>query len=88
MMVVTTRTQLAAVVKARRLELGMSQADLARACGVRRQWVSGLESGTVNPTADNLLRCFSALGLAMSLEPLDTSLARSKLQRVIAAATG
>ncbi len=86
--VITTTTQLAAVVKARRLELGITQADLARDCGVSRQWVIGVESRAVNPTAEKLFRCFSALGLAMSLEPFDASQARSKLQQVIAGTTG
>lgn len=68
----TTTTQLAAVVNARRLELGVTQAGLFRECADRRRWVIGVESGTMHPTAEQLFRYLSALGLAMSLEPFDT----------------
>jgi len=49
-------------VRAVRARLGMSQADLARAAGVARQTVSGLEAGQYAPSAAVALRLARALG--------------------------
>ena len=47
-------------IKLRRLELDMTQADLARAVGVTRQTISLIESGKYNPTLSLCLNiCFA-----------------------------
>lgn len=87
-MSITTPVELGATIRARRLELGLSQAELALSVGVRRQWVIGLEAGNANATLEHLLRCLSALGLGMSVGPFDISEARAKLGRIISGASG
>ena len=37
-------------MKFRRIELEMSQTDLAKACGVTRQTINAIEKGDYNPT--------------------------------------
>jgi HTH-type transcriptional regulator / antitoxin HipB len=60
---------LAAVVRGRRKDLGLSQAELARRAGVSRKWVYEFEAG--KPTAEFglLLRILDELGLTLELEP-------------------
>jgi len=59
------RRQFAAQVKQVRLELGLTQQDLADAASVSRQTVSNLERGTV-PQAENLARILDTLGIHTS----------------------
>src|SRR5438105_3854453 len=42
-------------LKNRRILLGLSQAALARACGVKQSYVSQIESGRRTPTLDQLV---------------------------------
>ena len=44
-----------------RLEKKMSQGDVARALGVHRSYISGLERGVRNPTLTNIERIAKAL---------------------------
>ena len=46
-----------------RLEKKMSQGDVARALGVHRSYISGLERGVRNPTLTNIERIAKALGI-------------------------
>ena len=46
-----------------RLERKMSQGDIARALGVHRSYISGLERGVRNPTLANIERIAKALGI-------------------------
>ena len=68
---ITSIRDLAATVRGRRLELGLSQADIARLAGVSRQWVSEFESG--KPTAELrlVIRLLDALRLSLSLDERD-----------------
>lgn len=58
---------LAAVVRGRRRDLGLSQAELAVRAGVSRKWVYQFEAG--KPTAELrlILRVLDALGLALDV---------------------
>lgn len=49
-----------------RAQKKMSQGDIARALGVHRAYVSGLERGTRNPTLANIERVAKALGVEVS----------------------
>lgn len=53
----------AANVKRRRLELGLSQEELAEAAGVHRTYVGMLERGEKNVTIYNIERIAVALGV-------------------------
>ena len=58
---------LAAAVRGRRRDLGLTQADLAVRAGVSRKWVYEFEAG--KPTAELrlILRVLDALGLVLEL---------------------
>ncbi|EOT7807509.1 helix-turn-helix transcriptional regulator [Pseudomonas aeruginosa] len=58
-------TIFAANVRRRRLELGLSQEELAEAAGVHRTYVGMLERGGENVTIYNIER----IAQALSLEP-------------------
>ena len=49
-----------------RLEKKMSQGDIARALGIHRSYISGLERGVRNPTLLNIERLAKALGVELS----------------------
>lgn len=48
-------------IRARRLELGVSQEDLGDLCGLHRTYIGHLERGEVNPSLLNVLRVAAAL---------------------------
>ncbi len=58
---------LAAVVRGRRMDLRLSQAELAARAGVSRKWIYQFEGG--KPTAELrlILRVLDALGLAVDV---------------------
>lgn len=70
----TTRA-LGSAVKARRLELGWSQASLADQLRVQRQWVIRLEAGGNGAEIGTVLKALTALGLSIVIgnEPTNTS---------------
>jgi HTH-type transcriptional regulator / antitoxin HipB len=70
---IQTVHQLAAAIRGRRADLGISQAELATRAGVSRKWVYEFEAG--KPTAEFglLLRVLEALGLGIELTPSDGS---------------
>ena len=51
--------------------LRLKQSDLARACGVSRQWVSALESGKASLELGLVLRAFEELGLDLTAKRAD-----------------
>jgi y4mF family transcriptional regulator len=59
----------AATVRGRRQEMGLSQAGLATRAGVSREWINAFETG--KPTVDFslVLRLLDALGLRLDLLP-------------------
>ncbi|MCK9248615.1 MAG: helix-turn-helix domain-containing protein [Solirubrobacteraceae bacterium] len=69
----TTRTirHLAAVLRGRRLDLDLTQADVAARAGVSRQWLSGLERGRAGAEVGLVLRVLDVLDLRMDLTPVD-----------------
>ena len=62
---VGTTPALGAALKARRLELGWSQAKLAEYLHVQRQWVIRLESGSEGAEIGTVLKALRALGLSV-----------------------
>ena len=59
--------ELAAVVRAERKSLGLSQALLAQRAGVGRDWIIGLEKGKSTAEIGLVLRTLRALGLDLDL---------------------
>lgn len=51
-----------------RVEKGMSQRDLAKACGYKQSTIARIESCTVSPRLDTLVHIACVLGLKMSLQ--------------------
>lgn len=72
-MTVRSIRDLAAAVRGRRKDLGISQAELARRAGVSRKWIYEFEAG--KPTAEFglLLRVLDELGLELELGARSTS---------------
>lgn len=61
--------QISNILRKRRLELGVSQADLARLSGLSLHGLSDIETGKGNPTLGSLLKLVEALGLQILLKP-------------------
>ncbi|MFP5431606.1 helix-turn-helix domain-containing protein [Sphingobium sp. ba1] len=59
------RTRLGRCVRFLRLRAGLSQEDLADACGLDRTYVGGIERGERNPSLKNILKLASALDVAL-----------------------
>ncbi len=58
------------IIRDRRLDLGMSQAELARQVGMSRQWVVRFESGHAGvATIDHLTRLAEVLSLDVEASP-------------------
>lgn len=58
---------LAAVVRGRRRDLGLTQAELAVRAGVSRKWVYEFEAGKPSAELRLILRVLDALGLTVEL---------------------
>ena len=57
----------AAAVRGRRLDLGLSQAELAKRTGVSRKWIYEFEAGKTTAEFGLALRVFEELGLVLTL---------------------
>lgn len=66
-MPVRSALDLAAIVKGRRKELRLSQADLAERAGVARKSISELEGGKSRPELGLLLSVLEQLGLVLDV---------------------
>jgi HTH-type transcriptional regulator/antitoxin HipB len=58
---------LAAAVRGRRTDMGLSQAELAGRSGVSRKWIYEFEAGKPTAELGLLLRVLDALGLSIDL---------------------
>jgi HTH-type transcriptional regulator/antitoxin HipB len=63
-----TPVDLGAIIRRRRRELGLGQAELAKRIGVSRQWIIGVEHGRARAELGLVLRTLDALAIR-----LDTS---------------
>lgn len=62
---IRTPTELAALVRGRRRELGWTQSDLAGRSGASPRWVVALEAGKPSIHMDMALRVLATLGLSL-----------------------
>lgn len=69
MPVATTAADLGALIRERRLALGLSQQALAERVGVSRQWIVEVERGKDRAEVGRLLRVLNVLDLALRVEP-------------------
>lgn len=58
---------LALLIRDRRRQRGMTQADLAEAAGVSRRWLLNLESGKPTAEIGLIFRTLDALGLSLEV---------------------
>ncbi len=68
-MKIVTIHDLASAARGRRLELGLTQAELAERAGVSRDWVNYFERGKGTVELALVLHLLEALGLEMELRP-------------------
>lgn len=61
---------IASTVRGRRLDLGLSQDDLAARVGVSRKTINEIEVGRSAPRIGHLLAIFDALGLVIQAIPV------------------
>jgi HTH-type transcriptional regulator/antitoxin HipB len=66
-MIIRSMHDLAAAVRGRRTDLGMSQAELAKRTGVSRKWIYEFEAGKPTAELGLLLRVLDALGIGLEL---------------------
>jgi y4mF family transcriptional regulator len=65
----TSIADIAAAVRGRRMDLGLSQGDLAERAGVSRRWVNQFEAGgRTTAEVGTILRVLDALGLDLQVE--------------------
>jgi HTH-type transcriptional regulator/antitoxin HipB len=57
----------ASAVRGRRMDLGMTQADLAARAGVSRKWIYEFEAGKPNAELGLILRVLDTLGFQLEL---------------------
>ena len=66
-MKINSALDLAATVRGRRHDLGLSQADLAESAGVSRVWIATVEAGKRSVNFGMVLRLLGALDLKMDI---------------------
>lgn len=65
------RRELGMLVLERRLELGLSQRELAARVGTSQNRIYLIETGEANPTLDTLERLAAVLGVALEIRPAE-----------------
>lgn len=66
-MQVRSTAEIAAAAKGRRLDLGLSQTDLAERAGLSRKWISEFEAGKPRAELGLVLRVLEELGLRLDV---------------------
>jgi predicted transcriptional regulator len=59
---------IAKLIKSRRIELGMTQADLAKASGASQSLLSKIEAGNLHPRFDDAVNILKALKLKVEIK--------------------
>ncbi len=89
-MLIRTSADVGAVIRERRRQLGLDQAELATRIGVSRQWVIGIERGRARAELGLVLRAMDALGIRLNAAtgpaPSSKISAGSDIDAIVAAA--
>jgi y4mF family transcriptional regulator len=72
-MFIRTATDVGAVIRDRRKQLGLDQSTFAKRIGVSRQWVIGVERGHARAAMGLVLRAIDALGIRLDASMEQTS---------------
>lgn len=67
-MLIRTPREVGLLIKDRRRDIGLTQAELAERVGASREWVRQLESGKPRLELGLTLRALTALGIALDAE--------------------
>ena len=85
-MLVRTPTDLGAIIRDRRKELKLNQAELAQRVGTSRQWIIGIEKGRARAELGLVLRTLEALGLRLDAAITSSSKGGPDIDAIIATA--
>ncbi|MGO8722616.1 MAG: helix-turn-helix transcriptional regulator [Acidimicrobiales bacterium] len=66
-MQINSMRDLAATVRGRRQDLGLSQVELAAKAGVSREWINAFEGGKTTVEFGLVIRVLDALGLCLDI---------------------
>jgi y4mF family transcriptional regulator len=78
-------TDLGRAIKDARLEVGLTQQQLAERAGISRAWLARVEAGHRKAEIEYLMRTVAALGLSLALAPMppdDTDPALAEALRI------
>lgn len=67
-MFIRTPADLGAIIRERRKQLDLDQADLAQRIGTSRQWVIAIEQGRARAELGLVLRALNSLGIRLNTE--------------------
>jgi HTH-type transcriptional regulator/antitoxin HipB len=85
-MLIRTPADLGAVIRERRKELKLDQAELARRIDTSRQWVGGIEQGRARAELGLVLRALDALGIRLDSGVTPSRKGTPDLDAIVAAA--
>ncbi|HUO04318.1 MAG TPA: helix-turn-helix domain-containing protein [Candidatus Binataceae bacterium] len=68
-MLVRTPSDLGAIIRERRLKLGLDQLSLAKKAGTSRKWLIEVENGKPRAEFGLILRTLKALGIELAANP-------------------
>jgi HTH-type transcriptional regulator/antitoxin HipB len=85
-MLIRTPADLGAVIRERRKELKLDQAELARRIGTSRQWIVGIEQGRARAELGLVLRALDALDIRLDSGVAPPRKGASDLDAIVAAA--
>src|ERR1700683_2147749 len=69
-MVIRNSSDLGALIRARRIKLGLDQIALARKAGTSRKWLIEVEKGKPRAEVGLILRTLKALGIALAVSDI------------------
>ena len=64
----------------RRLDLNMSQRDLAEKCGIKQPMIARIERFDATPRIDTLIKICDALGLRIKIEKIEKEEIKEKIK--------